>query len=132
MNNNCKSTIYQKLTLFQVFAIDKISENLDTLKSECPNINTICLDLSNWQETREAVQKILPIQFLVNNAAIGLLAPALEANQEDFDLIYNVNLKPVMNITQVVCNDLVKRDLKGSVVNMSSITGHMAFKDNML
>ena len=115
--------------MFQVFAIDKISENLESLKSECPNIHTICLDLSNWQATREAVQKITPIQLLVNNAGIALLAPALEATEEEVDFLFNINLKPVMNITQVVCNDLVKRDLKGSVVNLSSITGHRAFKD---
>ena len=75
------------------------------------------------------IQKITPIQLLVNNAAILNICSALEAKEEDVDLVYNVNLKSVMNITQVVCNDLVKRDLKGSVVNLSSITGHRALKD---
>ena len=37
-----------------------------------------------------------------------------------------------MNITQVVCNDLVKRNLKGSVVNLSSINGQRAFKNDLL
>ena len=117
------------MILFQVFAIDKISENLESLKSECQNIHTICLDLNNWNVIRKAVQKITPIQLLVNNAAILNICSALEAKEEDVDLVYNVNLKSVMNITQVVCNDLVKRDLKGSVVNLSSITGHRALKD---
>ena len=115
-----------------MFAIDIISENLNKLKSECPNIHTICLDLSNWEATKEAVQKITPIHLLVNNAAIALLAPALEAKQEDFDLTYNINLKTVMNITQVVCNDLVNRGLKGSVVNFSSIAGSRALKDHLV
>ena len=112
-----------------MFAIDKISENLESLISECQNIHTICLDLSNWKVTRKTVQKITPIQLLVNNAALVHFIPVLEAKEEDFDLVYNVNLKPVMNITQVVSNDLVKRDLKGSVVNLSSVTGHRAIKD---
>ena len=90
------------------------------------------MDLSNWQATREAVQKITPIHLLVNNAGIIIRVPALEAKEEDFDLLYNTNLKAVMNITQVVCNDLVDRGLKGSVVNLSSIAGQRAIKDRLL
>ena len=78
------------------------------------------------------IQKITPIQLLVNNAAVAIVGPALEAEEEDFDLIFNTNLKAVMNVTQVVCNDLVKRSMKGSVVNLSSIAGQRAFKDRLL
>ena len=46
----------------------------------------VCVDLSDWKATKEAIKPHLPIQLLVNNAAMAILHPFLEVNPEDFDM----------------------------------------------
>ena len=68
----------------------------------------------------------------MNNAAAAVVEPALKAASENFDFLFNVNVKAVMNITQVVCKDLVKRNLRGSVVNISSQASQSALKNHLI
>lgn len=114
----------------EVFALSKTLANLESLKQECPSINIICLDIGSWAEAREAVKKITPVHLLVNNAAYSEVAPFLEATPECFDKMFNVNVKAILNISQVVAGDLVARQLRGSIVNLSSQAGQRALQDH--
>ena len=116
----------------EVFALSKTKAHLDDLKAECPNIQTICVNLEDWTATRDAVSKVIPIHLLVNNAGVGLADSLLEANPEDFDKSFNVNVKAVMNVTQVVAADLIGRKENGCIVNVSSICGQMALRDRLV
>jgi len=116
----------------QVFALSRTKSHLDTLKAECPAITTVCCDLANWDDARQAVSSLLPIHLLVNNAAMAKLGHTLEATPEDFDALFNVNVKALMNCTQVVGKDLVARNLKGSIVNISSQAGQRALGDHLI
>ncbi|XP_042862255.1 L-xylulose reductase-like [Penaeus japonicus] len=114
----------------EVFALSRTAKNLDSLRAECPSIKTICVDLSDWTATREAVQKIVPIHLLVNNAAMAALEPFLTTSPETFDNLMNVNVKALMNVSQVVAGDLVNREERGSIVNVSSQAGQRALTDH--
>lgn len=114
----------------EVFALSKTAPNLNSLKEECPSITTITVDVTDWEATREAVKKITPIHMVVNNAGTNILLPFLEATPESFDLIFNLNVKAVMNISQIVASDLINRQLKGSIVNISSQAGQRALKNH--
>ncbi|KAK3881068.1 hypothetical protein Pcinc_014465 [Petrolisthes cinctipes] len=114
----------------EVFALSKTEANLSSLKEECPSITTITIDMTNWEATREAVKKITPIHMLVNNAGTNILLPFLDATPESFDLMFNLNVKAVMNVSQIVASDLITRQLKGSIVSISSQAGQRAFKDH--
>lgn len=70
----------------KVFALAKTQSNLDSLKAEFPNIETICVDLGDWNATRLAVESVLPIDGLVNNAGTSVLAPMLETTPEMIDM----------------------------------------------
>lgn len=114
----------------EVFALSKTAPNLNSLKEECPSITTITVDVTDWEATREAVKKITPIHMVVNNAGTNILLPFLEATPESFDLMFNLNVKAVMNISQIVASDLINRQLKGSIVNISSQAGQRALKNH--
>lgn len=114
----------------EVFALSKTAENLESLCAECPNIKTVCVDLSDWTSTREAIQKIVPIHLLVNNAAAAALEPFLTTSPETFDRLMNVNVKAMMNVSQVVAGDLVNREGRGSIVNVSSQAGQRPLLDH--
>jgi len=116
----------------QVFALSKTKKYLDTLVATDPKIQPICVDLCDWDATRKAVQSVLPIDLLVNNAAVAYLLPFLDATPESFDLTFDVNVKAVLNVSQVVARSMIERKSGGSIVNISSQAGQAALKDHAI
>jgi L-xylulose reductase len=119
-----------KKTTATVFALSQTQENLTTLKKECPNIKTICVDVNDWAATRKAVQAVLPIDGLVNNAAVAHLAPFLEVKPEEIDASFSVNVKAVINVSQVVAQSMKATSKGGSIVNISSQASQAALTDH--
>lgn len=48
---------------------------------QCPGIETLCLDLADWDATEAALSAAGPFELLVNNAAVALLQPFLEVTR---------------------------------------------------
>lgn len=116
----------------QVVALSKTKKNLEKLCAEDPRIETVCVDLSDWHATRKAVQSVLPIDLLVNNAAVASLNPFLDATEDDCDAMFNVNMKSILNVSQVVAKDMIERKVAGSIVNLSSQASQAALKDHAI
>jgi L-xylulose reductase len=76
------------------------------------------------------VEGLAPIDLLVNNAGIGVLEPFLEAKPEAFDQTFTVNVKSVLNISQVVAKSLIARGSPGAIVNISSQASVRAFTEH--
>ena len=105
-----------------VYIADWNAELLKSAVSESGNkLIPLEVDVSKWITAREIIKKILPIDLLVNNAGIQILKPILEATEEDYNKIMDVNLKGVINFTQFVANDLIARNKEGRIVNVSSL-----------
>lgn len=105
----------------KVFALSKTQANLDSLKAENPDIETVCVDLADWDATRQAVKNITPINLLVNNAALAFRTQFMDVQKDELDLLYEVNVKSVINVSQVVASQLIEKKLTGKIVNVSSI-----------
>jgi len=87
----------------------------------------VCVDLADWTATRQAVEALPPIDLLVNNAGVINRDKFVDITPEEFDRILNVNLKAVMNVSQVVAKGLIARGSPGSIVNVSSQASVRAF-----
>ena len=57
----------------------------NTFVFEVPAIKTVCVDLEDWDATRQAIQTLPPIDILVNNAGIAVLTPFLHIQPAEFD-----------------------------------------------
>jgi len=71
-----------------VIAVGRDAGALEGLKSETSQGNlltTLKLDLSNWNNTKEAIEKVLPIHHLINNAGIASNVPFLEVTESMID-----------------------------------------------
>lgn len=112
-----------------VIALSFSKSNLDSLVKEV-KVKTICVDLNDWDATRAAIEAAGPIDCLVNNAAIAILEPFLEVGPESFDRSFNVNVKAVINTSQVVAKSLIERKCPGSIVNVSSQASQAALVDH--
>lgn len=107
----------------KVYAIGKSLENLEKLKTENPDVNIIQVDVSNWNETKTAVEQIGVVDLLVNNAGVYHQENVLDEKMDTFDKIININFKSAFNITQIVARGLIAAGRPGVVVNMSSVAG---------
>lgn len=69
----------------KVIAVSRSAGPLEALKAECPTIETISVDLSDWNATRAALAKIDRADGLVNNAGIAIIKPYDQLTEKDFD-----------------------------------------------
>ncbi|CAH0380507.1 unnamed protein product [Bemisia tabaci] len=102
-----------------VIALSRTQNHLDELVHENCNILPVQVDLSNWQETKQALTCINNIDGLVNNAGIALNAPLLQITEEQIDRSFNINVKALINVTQTVVPKMIEKK-QGSIVNVSS------------
>jgi NAD(P)-dependent dehydrogenase (short-subunit alcohol dehydrogenase family) len=94
-----------------------------------PNIKTYAVDLLNERETAAFVQQVRAdlggIDVLVNAAGIIANGTIENTTLADYDLMMNINVRSVFQLTQLALPSIIER--KGNIVNVSSVTGLRAF-----
>jgi len=94
-----------------------------------PNVKTYAVDVTSEQETAAFAKRVLEdfggVDILVN--AAGIIANGTIENTKlaDYDLMMNINVRSVFQLTQLVLPSIIER--KGNIVNVSSVTGLRAF-----
>ncbi|XP_072522837.1 L-xylulose reductase [Salminus brasiliensis] len=114
----------------EVTAVTRTKADLESLVLECPSIRPVCVDLSDWGATAEALKDVGPVDLLVNNAGCAKLQPFLEVTEDQFDMSFSVNVKAALHVAQIVARGMKDRGLGGSIVNVSSQASQCAFKDH--
>jgi glucose 1-dehydrogenase len=75
----------------------------------------------------EGVRRMGHIDILVNNAGIERFAPFLEATEDDYDLVLNVNLKGPFFLAQAFVRHLRESGRTGRIINISSVHEDLPF-----
>ncbi|XP_035695457.1 L-xylulose reductase-like isoform X5 [Branchiostoma floridae] len=114
----------------EVFALSRTQEDLDSLVQEYPGIHPVQCDLGDPEATKAVVESVGPIDLLVNNAGITILEPFLEVTLDAFEKVMNVNVRSVMQVSQIVAKGMVERGSGGSIVNVSSLASKCALKEH--
>jgi len=63
------------------------------------------------------------IDILINNAAIFTAAPIVEIERDDFDRVFDINVKAPLFTLQSVAQHMIERGIKGKIINMASQAG---------
>ena len=108
----------------KVVVLDYDDEVL-TMKSD--NILPFIVDIRDKEEIEEAISKAViefgKIDILVNNAGVCLLSSFEEMSDEIRNKHFGININGVWNTTKACLKYL--KETKGTIVNMSSVTGPM-------
>jgi NAD(P)-dependent dehydrogenase (short-subunit alcohol dehydrogenase family) len=94
--------------------------------SSAPVDDAVELDLRDVASIRRAVHEVRP-DVLVNNAGVGTNHDALDATEEEWDELLDVNLKGLFFACQAAGRHMVEKGY-GRIVNMSSQAGHVGIR----
>ena len=100
-----------------VAEIKKIGCHAVALQLDTANVSGLDEFKRNLQQVLQSEFKAENIDFLVNNAGIGINEPIAETSEETFDLLTNIHFKGVFFLTQKLL-DLLNDG--GGIVNISS------------
>lgn len=123
-------TITQKLSALgaTVYALDINENGLNNLVKECPSVRPIVVNLTDWDQTKNAVEKIECLDMVVNNAGI-MHSPTsfLDIDKSVFDKVLSIDLMAAINISQTAGKMMMASDKRGSIVNISSTAAFVAY-----
>jgi NAD(P)-dependent dehydrogenase (short-subunit alcohol dehydrogenase family) len=93
---------------------------------------SLSCDVSKSREVRKVFHTIdselRRIDILVNNAGIAHIGTLANTSEEDFDQIYNVNVKGVFLCSQAAIGVMLRQN-KGVILNMASIVSLIGVRD---
>ena len=103
-------------------------QTLEKIQSAGGNVKVYACDVSKQKEVLEVFDQIGPINILVNNAGIAHIGKADTTSEEDFDRIYNVNIKGVYNCLFAAIPQ-IRKSAGGVIINMASIAALVGIPD---
>ena len=117
----------------QVVAVSQttlhVEETVQAVKNEGGQAIAVTADVRSRADIERTVTTALEtfgrIDILVNNAGVNVCARFLELRDEDWDRIFEVNVKGVYLTSQVVLQHMIQRR-QGSIVNIASWVGRNA------
>lgn len=102
------------------------------IAEEGGNAQAFSCDVSNQQQTREVMQRIIDqdkkLDTLVNCAGIAHVGKLENTSEADFDRIYSVNVKGIYNCMYAVIGQMKKQG-GGVILNMASVASSMGIAD---
>lgn len=94
--------------------------------------NTLCrkVDVTNLETFRSAIKEAETqygkVDCLINNAGIMLLGRVVKQTPEDWNRMFDVNVKGLLNGIHLVLSDMLERN-EGTIINISSVAGRKNF-----
>ena len=110
----------------QVYACDMNYAAMDDLQSQYSNVTAKLLNVCDRDAISSFVAELKDkhgkIDVLVNNAGITRDNLLDRMSEDDWDMVVNINLKGVFNMTQAVSPLMIENGV-GSIITMSSVVG---------
>ena len=93
-------------------------------------VDSIACDMGDVEQIETMFTRIFsehrPLSALVNNAGVAMPGDFLDYSLEHFEQVININLRGVFLATQLSAREMVKHEIEGAIVNMSSINAQVA------
>lgn len=93
---------------------------------------TLVLDVTDTTGFAKQVKALPAFHVFVNNAGTNRPKPLAEISEDDFDAVFNLNVRAAIFAAQAVSKRMVAEGVKGSIINMSSQMGHVGAANRTL
>lgn len=84
----------------------------------------VAMDVADSGSIAAGLESAGPIDILVNNAGVERSGAVLDLTEDDYDRVFDVNLKGVWLVATETARRMRAADSGGSIINIASITGH--------
>ena len=111
-----------ELLLDKGYYVIGTSRNPDSIRDRIPGLEYHPLDLQNEESIISLVEKIGPIDILINNAGQGQVGPLEEVPIEKVRALFEINLFGIIRLTQAVLPSM-RKNRSGLIINLSSMSG---------
>jgi len=116
----------------KVYVVDlseqSANDTVDIIKKEGGEAISIVIDVANQKALMAAYNLIEAIHILVNCAGISHIGNATSTEEQDFEKIFNVNVKGVYNSLHAAI-PIMQKTGGGAIVNISSIVAKVGVSD---
>ena len=116
----------------EVHIVDMNQDTLNEVKKTIDSENKQCsihqADVTKQSNLVDLYQSIGKIDIVVNSAGISHIGKLENTSTEDFDRIYQVNVKGVYN-SMYAAIPLMKQKTKGVILNLASIANNIGLPD---
>jgi len=116
----------------KVYVVDlseqSANDTVDIIKKEGGEAISIIIDVTNQKALMAAYNLIEAIHILVNCAGISHIGNATSTEEQDFEKIFNVNVKGVYNSLHTAI-PIMQKTGGGAIVNISSIVAKVGVSD---
>ncbi len=93
--------------------------------------SSVVADVSNPADAQKCAETVVDrygrLDILVNNAGIGVFKPVAELSVEEFDRMWNVNMRGVFLMTKAFLPIMTSAG-RGAIVNIASLAGKNSFR----
>ena len=104
---------------------NEIEEAAQAIRARGQQASPLTLDVRDVAAVKTAIAARAPFDILVNNAGTNRPAPFVDVTVEDFDFVFELNVRAAYFVAQAVARALVAAKKPGSIINMSSQMGHV-------
>lgn len=104
---------------------DEIEQLAAALREQGHQADTVVLDVTDLQAMQDFVAAAPPFHILINNAGTNRPGPFVDTKIEDFDYVFNINVRAAYFVAQAVARRLLAAGEPGSIINVSSQMGHV-------
>ena len=111
---------------YRVGLLDTDIDSARQVAAEMSDAIVVEADVREVDQVEQALEAIVAIDIVVNNAGILRTGPLIEHDVDDFRLVMDVNLNAVFIVAQAAAKRMRDRtdgNSGGVIINMSSING---------
>lgn len=104
---------------------DQLEAAAEAIRKADGKAHAIVLDVSNIAAVHEFFEQRPAFDILVNNAGTNRTMPIMDATEEDYDTVVNLNLKSAFFVAQACLRKMIADEVRGSLIHTGSQMGHV-------